>query len=439
VNNAITGLSVFGGVGADTLFGNGITFTADQREQIFGQGSVETITDDSGTYAAPAAGANTFVLTTGNDSFSDGSAVDNEIRGTASTLNNGDQLDGGGGTDALVLYGAGTYRLDSLAQFEGMEEVRLVNGINATTDLYLRDGVDLFVTGSSQRDYFYLGTGKETINAGGGSDFFWAYSNDDLDGDVLDGGAGTDYIRLQTSSVDLTPVSLQNIEYIQNYSSNSVTQIDQATVDSVGVGFQGTATARFRTSDATLDLTGKSVFSVGFDSDNATGTTFTVNNANTGLFVFGGPGEDTLVGTGLTFTSTQKAQVFNAGSIEIIQDQSGIYGNNDGNNLVGDNSNNSIDGAGGNDTVDGAGGDDFLVGGSGDDLFVFGSGDGDDTIADFTVGQDALLLEDGILVDSLQEQDVNGDSVVDTTVHFDSGDKVDLLGVSGIAEGELFS
>jgi hypothetical protein len=55
VADVTTGLHVVGGVGNDTLIGQGITFTSGQRAAIFAQGSVETIQDSSGTYSNPNA------------------------------------------------------------------------------------------------------------------------------------------------------------------------------------------------------------------------------------------------------------------------------------------------------------------------------------------------------------------------------------------------
>ena len=47
--------------------------------------------------------------------------------GNALTLNATDNLDGGDGFDSLVLFGGGTFDLNSLAGFANFEEVRLVN------------------------------------------------------------------------------------------------------------------------------------------------------------------------------------------------------------------------------------------------------------------------------------------------------------------------
>ena len=62
-----------------------------------------------------------------------------------------------------------------------------------------------------------------------------------------------------------------------------------------------------------------------------------------------------------------------------------------GNDIIrGDSGSNRIRGLGGNDTLRGEAGDDRLEGGEGDDTFVFGLRHGNDTIADFTDGEDRM-------------------------------------------------
>jgi hypothetical protein len=68
----------------------------------------------------------TFTLTTGADTFVGGPGA-NTVYGTAATLNAGDSLTGGAGTDVLALIGNGTFRIDQLATFTGFEKVTLDN------------------------------------------------------------------------------------------------------------------------------------------------------------------------------------------------------------------------------------------------------------------------------------------------------------------------
>jgi hypothetical protein len=59
-----------------------------------------------------------FTLTTGPDTFV-GGAGDNTVYGTAATLNAGDSLTGGPGTNVLELIGSGTFDISQLASFTG--------------------------------------------------------------------------------------------------------------------------------------------------------------------------------------------------------------------------------------------------------------------------------------------------------------------------------
>ena len=60
-----------------------------------------------------------------------------------------------------------------------------------------------------------------------------------------------------------------------------------------------------------------------------------------------------------------------------------LYGSADDERLRGRN---------GDDVLEGGGGDDRLDGGDGDDIFVFGAGHGEDSISDFTDGEDTIIL-----------------------------------------------
>src|SRR3954451_21952459 len=59
-----------------------------------------------------------YTLTTGVDTVA-GSGINDLVDGTAETLNSGDSLTGGAGSDELRLSGSGTFRLDELATFTG--------------------------------------------------------------------------------------------------------------------------------------------------------------------------------------------------------------------------------------------------------------------------------------------------------------------------------
>jgi hypothetical protein len=101
--------------------------------------------------------------------------------------------------------------------------------------------------------------------------------------------------------------------------------------------------------------------------------------------------------------------------------------------LDGGNGMDALFGGAGSDVLIGGEGNDILSGGTGRDLFVFGRGAGNDTISDFQIGVDRLVL-DGIGIRSVRSADVDGDGVADLSIAFsDGGGSVTLLGVSSLA------
>ena len=94
-----------------------------------------------------------------------------------------------------------------------------------------------------------------------------------------------------------------------------------------------------------------------------------------------------------------------------------LYGGPDGGDdrMYGENGNDRIYGGVGNDMIYGGAGDDVLSGGADDDTFVFAPGNGDDTITDFTDGDDKIDLSafaDITSVDDLSMDQREGDIVI---------------------------
>src|SRR5262245_55662220 len=77
-----------------------------------------------------------FTLTVGADTVV-GGAADDTVYATSVTLNAGDSLTGGAGTDVLVLVGSNSFRIDQLATFTGFERIRLDNATNSFAQLTL--------------------------------------------------------------------------------------------------------------------------------------------------------------------------------------------------------------------------------------------------------------------------------------------------------------
>ncbi|MFZ6049897.1 M10 family metallopeptidase C-terminal domain-containing protein, partial [Pseudomonas sp. CR3202] len=92
---------------------------------------------------------------------------------------------------------------------------------------------------------------------------------------------------------------------------------------------------------------------------------------------------------------------------------------------------NTIAGGAGSDALFGMGGNDLLIGGGGNDIFVFGAGFGHDTIADFTVGQDRLNIENlGITAANFAANASIVAVAGGTQVNFAGADSITLIGVA---------
>ncbi|WP_193182289.1 DUF4347 domain-containing protein [Nisaea sediminum] len=165
-------------------------------------------------------------------------------------------------------------------------------------------------------------------------------------------------------------------------------------------------------------------------------------------YVFGGGGMDTLYGgqdTDTVFGGNDNDVLYGNKGADTLsggenadllfggQDNDIVYGNTGNDSLSGNfgddtlyggQGNDLISGSEGNDFIAGNRGDDTLVGGDGADSFIFEFGGGNDTVADFTAGTDALVLRSGLTVASGTETAGN------TVVTFSDGGTVTVIGVS---------
>ena len=111
---------------------------------------------------------------------------------------------------------------------------------------------------------------------------------------------------------------------------------------------------------------------------------------------------------------------------------SGLAGNDTLNGLNGAD---LVDGGAGDDQISGGFGDDVLTGGADADSFIFNAGEGQDTITDFVVGTDVLVLSGGQTIGSIMEIDTDAVAGSDSTlVEFADGSSVELTSVLGVAD-----
>ncbi|MFW8634419.1 calcium-binding protein, partial [Cribrihabitans pelagius] len=167
------------------------------------------------------------------------------------------------------------------------------------------------------------------------------------------------------------------------------------------VRFQGTSLADFTDANFLVDLgTGE-----GYQPDGG--------GVNGGAFA-GTAGDDSIVG--------------------LFGDDT-IAGEGGNDTLSGENGADQIDGGAGDDQISGGFGNDVLTGGADADSFIFNVGEGQDTITDFVVGTDVLVLNGGQTIDGISEIDTDAVAGNDSTfIAFADGSSAELTGVLGITD-----
>jgi Ca2+-binding RTX toxin-like protein len=236
------------------------------------------------------------------------------------------------------------------------------------------------ITGTSGNDMLAGTSGDDTINAGAGNDDIAGNGGNDTingeDGDDfiavdkgahhIDGGAGTDTLRLLTplgaDESDLYTVDLRNnFFYIDPFGpASSVTGIENVTGSAVSDLVWGTAAANI--------LAGED------GSDN----------------LFGGAGDDLLLASGNIRMSAGQLVITEIGA-DLAGD--GLYGDAGNDRLVGGLGGDFLSGGFDNDTLEGNAGDDQLYGGRDQD--TLSGGLGNDLLAGGT-GNDIVDGADGI-------------------------------------------
>ena len=325
VSDINTALQIVGGSGNDTVTAQNFTFSADQRNAIFGTASVERIVDASGTYTAPQNPK----LTAGSDTVT-GTATNDTVNGTAATLNAGDSLAGGAGTDTLALYGSGNFQVDQLASFTGFESITITN-YDFPAAVYL-GSQSIAVTGYGAGDkYVYLGSGAVTFQAAD-SGLCIVSSNAPSNwnaGNSIDGGSfGTIFLNGNepaNATYDLTMNKLSHINSLQGAGNDLTVIVNSAVAGGVASFIGRGPNNKLVTSDAALDLSHSTVNGFTITTSNTSGTNFAVSDMNTALQIVGGSGSDTITAQGFVFNADQRKAIFATSSIETIIDSSGTY------------------------------------------------------------------------------------------------------------------
>jgi hypothetical protein len=177
-------------------------------------------TSDNGTTSvvATATAGNTYVLTTNADIVSGGAGND-KIVAKSGTLSAGDNIDGGGGINSLVLSGPGTFDLRAPANLANIQFVDAQEGqaafgttIKSTAQkVYLRSGlnvtvnvepalVDAAIPNPPTITIIGAAGDASTINLASGNDIVTIGST----GETVNGGTGIDMIKVTAATIGAT-------------------------------------------------------------------------------------------------------------------------------------------------------------------------------------------------------------------------------------------
>lgn len=245
-----------------------------------------------------------------------------------------------------------------------------VNGLSGDDVLSGQAGNDTLM-GEAGADTLIGGDGRDQLLGGTGHDSLLGGS----DADILGGNAGRDTLRGGDGGDQL-------------FAGGGDDQLFGGAGDDTLEGGSGDDALRGGPGADLLSAGGGADLLVGGDSSDT---------------LFGGAGDDTLLGSGGSDT------------------------------VFGGTGRDTLNGGDGDDRLNGSAGDDILTGAGGADAFVFLPGGGNDTVTDFTVGEDSLVLGDfdgtgsAAAPDTALETSVDGQSGL--LLGFGASDSVFLTGL----------
>ncbi|MEH1862336.1 MAG: cadherin-like domain-containing protein [Nostoc sp.] len=294
----------------------------------------------------------------------------------------------------------------------GNTGANILNGEDGNDSLIGGSGNDTLL-GGADNDTLDGGLGADSLNGGAGNDI---YTVDNVNDSITEGSdVGTDLVK---SSVNW--VLGNNLENLTLTGSGAINGTGNS-LNNILTGNTGANTLRgedgndslFGSSgnDTLLGGAGDDTLNGGAGTDSLDGGVgndlYTVDNLNDSII------EDLNAGTDLVNSSVnwvlgnnlENLTLTGTGTINgtgnILNNI--LMGNNAANTLTGGDGNDSLFGNSGNDTLFGGAGDDLIAGGVGRDVLTGGTGQdsfnltgtrtgGYDTIADFTLGEDTILI-----------------------------------------------
>ncbi|NCR54093.1 MAG: calcium-binding protein [Microcystis aeruginosa L211-07] len=294
-----------------------------------------------------------------------------------------------GGTD--LVYASVSYTLPNLVENLTLTGNSAINATgNSLNNTIIGNNGNNYLLGDAGNDKLDGKAGVDTLDGGAGND---TYTIDNVN-DVIIDSAGTDTV---SASITYTlAAGLENLTLTGNGNLNGTGNSLNNTI----IGNNGNNYLLGDGGNDTLD--GKA----GVDTlDGGAGNdTYTIDNLND--VIIDSAGTDT-VSASITYTLADNLENLTLTGSTAINGTGNngnnvITGNSGANLLSGLDGNDSLNGGNGNDTLLGGNGDDTLVGGTGNDSLTGGSGrdffrynsrtEGLDTITDFNVLDDTVLV-----------------------------------------------
>ena len=338
-----------------------------------------------------------------------------------------DELLGGGGND-IIVGGSGPDHLiggagrDVLLGGSGDDVI----GGGAGRDILRGGSGGDILSGGADRDYLRGDSGADALHGDGGDDRLWGdEGNDTISGgegdDIIAGGAGDDQMIggagadrfvywadagndiIQRFEVEKDVIDLRLLPEAIAFEELSIVDLEDGTgvvvrhaaldgsIEIRGIAASDLTESNFALPDGTTTSITVGGTTIGRDADPFTGSDASAlmldgSQGNTTMAmggydrVFGGEGDDRIEGG---------------------DDPDDLYGEEGDDSLFGGEGADRLFGGEGADTLDGGAGEDWLVGGEGNDTltggagadtFVFTPNHGDDTITDFSDGEDLIDL-----------------------------------------------
>jgi len=306
---------------SNVIVDNSFTFTNMERV-VFGGFNITVDTNQtldltgltvSGTSVIyDSAGVETIYGLEGNDDIysGDGSDILHGNGGTndffvSGVGNENEEYYGGAGNDYIrmlsdMTYGSGNVFSSIRTIYNNGFDINIVAGATIDFSSMLESGAGFIVgtasieniTGFNNNDQIRAGGGADIVSMGNGNDSLYVSGSEFL-GDVVDGGAGTDYVRLEADTLINGATTMTNITSIIMNGFNLIVDTNE-----------------------TVNLTGLGRVSGGQLHGSAGNETIT--GFNTGTYIYGMDGNDSLTG------NIGNDRLFGGNGDDILYDTDGI-------------------------------------------------------------------------------------------------------------------